>query len=112
MNTNYKVRSASAFLNIEVPVELNTVSATIIHQLMIGINEEGSLVFDRDWIDTENVVYNGVKVKDYRKFMEFHKEIGIDIDRALYDKSEELFSDEECQRIANEMTWLIDYKEA
>lgn len=105
MKPNYEVRSASAFLNIEIPVKLNSISATIVHQLLI-FKGENKIGFERDFVNTENVFYQGNEVKDYGKFMKFHHEMGIDINQVLYDKSVELFPDEECQKMADKMVFF------
>lgn len=108
----FKVTSKTIFLNISVPVEIGQIKLDHIYQLSIyKAKEEGKILYDIDDVDYQNVTYMGMEVdsgyKGFSKLREFHKELGIDLDKLVREKASKQLTPDELER------WIIDnYKDS
>lgn len=98
-----KLTHKSFMLHFEETVTVGELKATVIANVM-G-NKTG---FDIDFMDITNISYMGIDISDYqdwKKFREFHKEMGIDYYGHLLKKFNEIFTEEAIQKHVNKVTF-------
>ena len=96
-----KVTNRSYSFNIEVEVKVGDLVANVIYQIFVG-QESGKLTFDKDHCDITNMEYMGIKMEGYqnwKKFCEFHKEMGIDFNKALWEAADKIVTNKEIEKI-------------
>ena len=84
-----KLESRVMMLNLSSEVQVGPLKATLVAMVCTG--ENGT---DIDFLDIENVTYNGVPVSDWRKFSNMNKEFGIDYDKITEDEFNKVFTEE------------------
>lgn len=107
----FKVVGKTIFLNIAVPVEVGQIKLDHVYQISVyKAKEEGKILYDIDDMDNQNVTYMGMKVEGYqgfKKLREFHKELGIDLDKIIIEKASNKLTPDELEK------WLNDnYKDS
>ncbi len=83
--------------NVELPIEIGQLKTTALISLHIYNNEDGTKGADVEFMDQMNTTYMGVPIEGYtnwRKFLEFHKEMGINFSDLIGDKVDEVFTEE------------------
>lgn len=73
-------------LEYEFPVQVGELKATLIAMVMVSQQDDGTKIYDCDFMDTNDISYMGVAIdsyEDWRKFKVFHNNMGIDFDVAL-----------------------------
>lgn len=86
-------------------LERKTLMVVLLHPVVVGqleaileaqifIYPEDPERMDIEFIDILDIEYMGISVGDWRKFVEKHKEYGIDFDSWLNKKFDEVFSKE------------------
>lgn len=81
-------------LNYEHEVTVGDLKATLVAQVWVGKLLKPDPDLEIEYMDTCNITFNGVSLDDYKnwgKFKNFHKEMGIDYDAVLEEKFEEWF---------------------
>lgn len=91
-----KATNPQLFINIETPVSIlnNIITATLNHQLMMWVTEDGSITYETELMDIVGVKYHGKPIytpggeftSEHRAYEEFVKSMirfGIDIDGEL-----------------------------
>ena len=96
---NFKVLSKTIFVSISVPVTVGQIKLNNIYQLSIykGLNDN-KIHYDIDDIDYQDVTYMGMEIdgfKGFNRLREFHKGLGIDIDKEIEKVSSEKLSPNE-----------------
>jgi hypothetical protein len=84
-----KLVSKSFLLTLAQDVTIGELEMTLVAQVM-G-DKKG---FDIEHLDNMNVTYMGIPIDGYqnwRKFRDFHKEMGIDFDKAISAEFEKIF---------------------
>lgn len=114
---NYSIESKIMFINILTPVEVGQVKATILSQVIVTADEDGTLDHDFDQVNVENVTYMGAAVdnsyKGFSAFCDFHKTMGIDISKLLNDEVEKVLTKEvRSQIIKDNCSGLLEVKQA
>ncbi len=90
-----KVIQTLLMVMVEVPVQVGELKCICEIQTCKSLNGENEEV-DIDMADINEVTYMGVPIQGYanfKKFKQFHLEMGIDWDKALAQKIEEMKSD-------------------
>ena len=85
-----KLQSKSFMLHLTEDITIGELKATLVAQVM-GTKEG----FDIEFIDTYDISYMGVEIsgwQNWKKFRDFHKEMGIDYDAHIQKKFEEIFT--------------------
>ncbi len=98
-----KLQSKSFMLILEEDVTIGELKLTLLAQVM-GTKEG----FDIEFMDHYDITYMGIEIKGYdnwRKFRNFHKEMGIDYDFHLIKKFNEIFTVEAVKKIVNKVTF-------
>ena len=98
-----KLTHKSFMLNFEETVTVGELKATVIANVM-GTKTG----FDIDFMDITNITYMGIDIsgyQDWKKFREFHKEMGIDYHAHLLKKFNEIFTEEAIQKHVNKVTF-------
>ena len=80
-----KITQKSLMVNVHVPVQVGELKCICEYQVCrdLGSRDE---VDDIDFIDIMDITYMGIKIEgydDWNKFKKFHKEIGIDWNKAI-----------------------------
>ena len=87
-----KLTTKTIMYNFEQEVTIGDLSATVIAQVW----ENGNSI-DIEFIDHTNLIYRGIDISGYenwKKFRNFHKEMGIDFDKLLQVEFDKIFTKE------------------
>jgi len=98
-----KLQSKSFMLILEETITIGELKATLAAQVM-GTKDS----FDIEYMDNYDISYMGIEIKGYdnwRKFRNFHKEMGIDFDAHMSKKFDEIFTKEVVKKYVNEVTF-------
>jgi hypothetical protein len=106
----YKIESKMAFINLSVPVSNMNIKCEVHYHICVykGEDSQPNLCYDLDFIDLEDIMIDGLEVKDKKALFSFYKEsLGIDLINEFEKKALQVLTDEELQKIANKMTWIF-----
>lgn len=98
-----KLTSKSFMLILEETISVGELTVTVEAQVM-GTKDS----FDVEWLDTTDISYMGIEISGYqnwKKFREFHKEMGIDFDAHINKKFNEIFTMEAVQEFVDQVTF-------
>ena len=87
-----KLTNKTIMYNFEQEVTIGDLSATVIAQVF----ETGNSI-DIEFIDHAEITYRGIDITGYenwKKFRNFHKEMGIDFDKLLQVEFDKIFTKE------------------
>jgi len=96
-----KLQSKSFMLMLTEEVTIGELKLTLVAQAM-GTKEG----FDIEFVDHYDITYMGIEIKgwqNWKKFREFHKEMGIDYDAHLQKKFEEIFTVAAVKKYVNKL---------
>jgi hypothetical protein len=82
-----KLESKLEFFNLSAPVEIGPLKVTLIAQVIVCEGKIDCIEF----MDIENQTYMGMEISDWRKFVDMNKEWGINYNKVLDEKFEEIF---------------------
>ena len=94
---NLKISSKMLMVTVDFPIQVGQLKTTAMASLHIYEREDGSKGCDVEFMDQENTTYMDVKIDGYanwRKFCEFHKEMGIDFQDLLHKEFDKVWTDE------------------
>ena len=94
---NLKLVSKLLTVSVEFPIEVGQLKTTAIAQLHIYPNKDGNRGCDVEFMDQMDTTYIGVSIDGYanwRKFCDFHKEMGIDFQDLLQKEFDKVWTDE------------------
>jgi hypothetical protein len=94
---NIKIESRTELINLSVPVEVGALKVNLIAQVIVCGKEKAIDIIE--FIDIENGTYNGVKISDWKKFVNMNKEWGMDYDTILDEKFDEIFEEKVVKEI-------------
>ena len=98
-----KLVSKSFMLMLTEDVQVGELKATLVAQVM-GTKEG----FDIEFTDQYDISYMGIEIsgwQNWKKFRDFHKDMGIDYDAHLQKKFEEIFNVESVKKYVNKITF-------
>ena len=87
-----KLTAKSFMLNLEETITVGELNANLVAQVM-GTKEG----FDIEFMDIIDITYMGIEIngwQNWKKFREFHKEMGIDFQAHIDKKFDEIFTKE------------------
>lgn len=96
-----KLHSKSFMLTLTEDITIGELKATLIAQVM-GTKEG----FDIEFMDQINTSYMGIELngwQNWKKFRDFHKEMGIDYDAHIQKKFEEIFTVASVKKYVNKI---------
>lgn len=100
-----KITAATLMVNVENKIEVGPLKLTAIHQVCLYEKSDGNIAHDVDLIDHTDITYMGVKVdgdyKNWRKFTNFHKEMGINFDKLIDEESNKLLTEQNIKRMVS-----------
>jgi len=82
-----KLESKLEFFNLSAPVEIGPLKVTLIAQVIVDEGKIDCIEF----MDFENPTYMGMEISDWKKFVNMNKEWGMDYNKVLDEKFEEIF---------------------
>jgi hypothetical protein len=82
-----KLESKLEFFNLSAPVEIGPLKVTLIAQVIVCEGKIDCIEF----MDIENQTYMGMEISDWRKFVDMNKEWGINYNKVLDEKFDEIF---------------------
>jgi hypothetical protein len=96
-----KITGKTLMVNFETEVKLGSndaVELTLVHQAYISKGKDGKLDIDLDLsADITDVKFLGIEIepgyKEYKKFKEQLKDLGIDLNKLVNEKEKELIDD-------------------
>jgi hypothetical protein len=94
---NLKLVSKLLMVSVEFPIEVGQLKTTAMASLHIYEREDGSKGCDVEFVDQNETTYMGVSIDGYgnwRKFCDFHKEMGIDFQDLLHKEFDKVWTDE------------------
>ena len=81
----------------------DAIEATLVHQAWVFENKDGSIGYDLDFCDIENVKFLGIPIEGgysgYNKFKTQMKELGIDVAKLFDEAASKLITDEEMNEL-------------
>ena len=89
-----KLESKLIMLSYLTDVQVGHLTATLVAQVIIS-NKHNNI--DIDFMDIENIKFNGIAIEGYenwKKFKKMNLEFGLDYDKALNEKFDEIFTKE------------------
>ena len=102
-----KVTSATLMVHVENKIEVGPLKLTAIHQICLYKNKDGSIGHDFDLIDHTDVTYMGVPIdndyKSWRKFVGFHKEMGINFDNLINEESDKALTEQDIKIMVSDL---------
>ena len=86
----------------------NSIECTLSHVAYVYGLKDGGIGIDTDFVDVINVKFMGLPIEDgyrgFKKFKESMKEFGIDVDKMINEKENEIITDE----VRNELKSLFN----
>jgi hypothetical protein len=79
------------------PIEIGELKLTAEATMFVSKNKEGNNVAEVDFADLRDITYMGIPIdahRGWRKFSEFHKEMGIDFNEAVDNKFIEVLNED------------------
>ena len=102
-----KVTSNMLMLNVETPIQVGELKMNVLHQVCVYMGKDGIVAKDIDFLDYTDVTYHGVPLDStysaWRKFVNFHKEMGIDFDKLVDEATEKAFDSKKMDLLVAEM---------
>ena len=102
-----KVTHATLMVNVENKIEVGPLKLTAIHQVCLYKNKDDSIAHEVDLIDHTDVTYMGVPIdgdyKNWRKFVDFHKEMGINFDKLINEESDKALTEQNIKRMVSDL---------
>jgi hypothetical protein len=89
-----KLTNKLIMLNYSTDVQVGHLTATLVAQVTLS---DKHIDIDIDFIDIENIKFNGIAIEGYenwKKFKKMNLEFGLDYDKALNEKFDEIFTKE------------------
>jgi 23S rRNA G2445 N2-methylase RlmL len=84
-----KIEGRLEMINLSAPIEIGSLKVKLIAQVIVCKGEIDMIEF----MDIENEIYNGIEISDWRKFVNMNKEFGIDFDKILNEKFDNIFEE-------------------
>lgn len=102
-----EVTSSTLMLNVKTPVQVGELKMNVIHQVFVYMGKDGIIAKDIDLMDHTDVIYHGVPLDNtysaWRKFVDFHKEMGIDFGKLVDEATEKAFDSKKVDLLVAEM---------
>ena len=102
-----KVTSSTLMLNVETPIQVGELKMNVLHQVFVYLGKDGIVAKDIDLMDHTDVTYHGVPLESsygaWKKFVNFHKEMGIDFEKLVDEAVEKVFDNKEVDLLVAEM---------
>jgi hypothetical protein len=89
-----KLTNKLTLLNYSTDVKVGHLTATLVAQVAINSKDNN---IDIDFVDIENIKFNGIAIEGYDnwdKFKKMNLEFGLDYNKALTEKFDEIFTKE------------------
>jgi len=94
-------------LTVEVPVQVGELKVVVEAQIWVyNKQDDGTRKVDVDFLDTRDITYMGIEIEGYKnwqKFIDFHRGIGIDFHAAIHNRCSEIMSDEAVQDLVKDI---------
>ena len=91
------ITSKCLHLIASFPIEIGELKLTAEATMFVSKNKEGNNVAEVDFADLRDITYMGIPIdahRGWRKFSEFHKEMGIDFNEAVDNKFIEVLNED------------------
>ena len=102
----FSIESKVIFINVNVPIEIGSVKATVVTQIIISENEDGSKLGESEIMDYTDISFMGMPIEGsyngFKKFQSHMESMGVDINDILDKASEEILTKEEIDVIVKE----------
>jgi glutaredoxin-related protein len=109
-----KVTAATLMLNIENKIEVGPLKLNVIHQVCFYEGKNGEIACDVEFMDQTDVTYMGVPIStgydNWKKFTNFHKEMGIDFDKLIDEESAKIVNDSTACELVDEYRYKKLYQ--
>ena len=102
-----EVTRSTLMFNVKTPVQVGELKMNVISQVCVYMGKNGIITKDVDFMDHEDVTYHGVPLENtysaWRKFVDFHKEMGIDFNKLVNEATEKAFDSKKLDLLVAEM---------
>jgi hypothetical protein len=89
MNNSIKIEGKLEMINLSAPVEVGELKANLIAQVIVVKGKIDCIEF----VDIEKPTYRGIEISDWKKFVNMNKEWGMDYNKVLNEKFDEIFEE-------------------
>jgi len=76
----------------------DAIEATLVHQIFLYENKDGSISYDLEFVDVDKVKFLGIPIESgyqgYKKFKTQMLELGIDVEKLMDEAASKLVTDE------------------
>lgn len=106
--SNVTIQNTSIFLTLNVPFSLNCVTGVSVIQMIVWVNEEGKKQYELEAMDVIDMVYMGRSIQGYkavREFLDYHKNLGINIEEQIDANVAESFNEKIVARILKDINF-------
>ena len=90
------IQSKTLFVKVTEPIQIGELKLTIEAQVWVVIKDNGVMVIDDiEETDYTDITYMNIPIDGYdnwKKFREFHKGMGIDFEKLICSKFDEIFT--------------------
>ena len=101
-----KITHKTLMVNVEFPIEVGQLKTTAIAQLFVTKDDKGKNEAGVEFIDMGEITYMGMTIEGYtnwKKFKDFHKEMGLDFDKLLDNEFDKVMTDEAVENLIKDI---------
>ncbi len=106
--SNVTIQNTSIFLTLNVPFSIECLTGISVVQMIVWVNEEGKKQYELEDMEYTDMVYMGRKLNSYkevREFLEYHKNLGINLEEQIETSVAESFNEKIVARILKDINF-------
>jgi hypothetical protein len=84
-----KIEGRLEMINLSAPIEIGSLKVNLIAQVIVVKGKIDCIEF----VDLMDQTYNGMEISDWKKFVNMNKEFGIDFNKILNEKFDNIFEE-------------------
>ena len=101
----FELQNKSMLINVAIPVKVGELTLDTIQQCFISKGKDGKNECEADYVDHENAIYMGMEVKELETLIEFHKRLGIDLNKSIINQFKEVLNSDEFKEFIQNLTF-------
>lgn len=103
-----EIKNANLNVMAAFIIKIGELQLTAEAQMWVYKNKDGTKTVDADFADITEITYMGIPIvgyENFNKFKKFHKEMGIDFDKAINEEYEKVMGDDAVKELAKKITF-------
>ena len=105
-----KLKYQRLYSAYQFDVEVGDVKATIEMSLVVWKDDSGEIQHETENTDINDITYRGMPIDGYdkwRKFVDFHREMGIDYDTLIQSEYDKVVTDKTIKKLIKEISFKL-----